>query len=155
MHPRHADYRAGRAGIPRGGMTPEEVIADFPELTAEDVRACLAFAAVASMSLLFDQNLSRRLVGLLAADYPGSEHVEGAGLLGADDLTVWNYAAGRGHLVVSKDSDFRHLALLHGPPPKVIWVRVGNGPTAAVAALLRARVADVTGIRTEPSVPGP
>ena len=84
------------------------------------------------MSLLFDQNLSRRLVGLLAAEFPGSEHVEGAGLLGADDLTVWDYAAARGLMVVSKDSDFRHLALLHGPPPKVIWVRVGNGPTAAV-----------------------
>jgi uncharacterized protein (DUF433 family) len=26
-------------------MTPEEVLADFPELTAEDLRACLAFAA--------------------------------------------------------------------------------------------------------------
>ncbi len=28
-----------------GGMTPEDVLADFPELTAEDVGACLAFAA--------------------------------------------------------------------------------------------------------------
>jgi len=28
-----------------GGMTVEEVLTDFPELTAEDVRACLAFAA--------------------------------------------------------------------------------------------------------------
>ncbi len=28
-----------------GGMTPEQVLADFPELTAEDIRACLAFAA--------------------------------------------------------------------------------------------------------------
>jgi uncharacterized protein (DUF433 family) len=28
-----------------GGLTPEEVLADFPELTAEDLRACLAFAA--------------------------------------------------------------------------------------------------------------
>jgi uncharacterized protein (DUF433 family) len=28
-----------------GGMTAEEVLADFPELTAEDLRACLAFAA--------------------------------------------------------------------------------------------------------------
>jgi uncharacterized protein (DUF433 family) len=27
-----------------GGMTVEEVLADFPELTIEDVRACLAFA---------------------------------------------------------------------------------------------------------------
>jgi uncharacterized protein (DUF433 family) len=28
-----------------GGMTQEEVLADFPELTIEDIRACLAFAA--------------------------------------------------------------------------------------------------------------
>ena len=27
------------------GMTIDEIIADFPDLTAEDVRACLAFAA--------------------------------------------------------------------------------------------------------------
>jgi uncharacterized protein (DUF433 family) len=27
------------------GMTVEEILADFPDLTAEDVRACLAFAA--------------------------------------------------------------------------------------------------------------
>lgn len=69
------------------------------------------------MSLLFDQNVSRRLVGLLAGEYPGSEHVEGAGLSGADDSIVWNYAAAKGLMIVSKDSDFRHLALLHGPPP--------------------------------------
>jgi uncharacterized protein (DUF433 family) len=28
-----------------GGMTVEEVLADFPELTTEDVQACFAFAA--------------------------------------------------------------------------------------------------------------
>jgi uncharacterized protein (DUF433 family) len=27
------------------GMTAEEIIRDFPELTADDIRACLAFAA--------------------------------------------------------------------------------------------------------------
>jgi uncharacterized protein (DUF433 family) len=27
------------------GMTEEEILADFPELTSEDIRACLAFAA--------------------------------------------------------------------------------------------------------------
>lgn len=27
------------------GMTTEEIIADFPDLTADDIRACLAFAA--------------------------------------------------------------------------------------------------------------
>ncbi len=27
-----------------GGMTVEEVLADFPELTVDDIRACLAYA---------------------------------------------------------------------------------------------------------------
>jgi len=28
-----------------GGMTPEEIVEDFPELTLDDIRASLAFAA--------------------------------------------------------------------------------------------------------------
>lgn len=28
-----------------GGMTEKEILADFPELTHEDIRACLTFAA--------------------------------------------------------------------------------------------------------------
>jgi len=28
-----------------GGMTENEILADFPELTREDIQACLAFAA--------------------------------------------------------------------------------------------------------------
>jgi len=28
-----------------GGMTEAEILAEFPDLTAEDIRACLAFAA--------------------------------------------------------------------------------------------------------------
>jgi uncharacterized protein (DUF433 family) len=28
-----------------GGMTEDEILADFPDLTREDIRACLAFAA--------------------------------------------------------------------------------------------------------------
>jgi uncharacterized protein (DUF433 family) len=28
-----------------GGMTEDQIVADFPDLTRDDVRACLAFAA--------------------------------------------------------------------------------------------------------------
>ncbi len=28
-----------------GGMSEDEILADFPDLTREDIRACLAFAA--------------------------------------------------------------------------------------------------------------
>ncbi len=31
-----------------GGMTPEEIVDEFPDLTLEDIRACLAFAADAN-----------------------------------------------------------------------------------------------------------
>ncbi len=27
------------------GMTPEQIVSDFPDLTGEDIRACLAYAA--------------------------------------------------------------------------------------------------------------
>ena len=34
-----------------GGMTQEELLAEFPDLTAEDIRACLAFAADRELKL--------------------------------------------------------------------------------------------------------
>jgi hypothetical protein len=48
------------------------------------------------VSLLFDQNLSRRLPVLLAAEFPGSEQALVAGLATADDRAVWAYAAAAG-----------------------------------------------------------
>ena len=34
------------------GMTQEEILRDFPDLTAEDIKACLAFAADRERKLL-------------------------------------------------------------------------------------------------------
>jgi uncharacterized protein (DUF433 family) len=34
------------------GMSAEEILADFPDLTGEDIRACLAFAAERERRLL-------------------------------------------------------------------------------------------------------
>ncbi len=42
-------------------------------------------------------------------------------------------------VIVSKDEDFHRLSVLHGPPPKVIWVRLGNCSTDDVIRLLQAR----------------
>lgn len=95
------------------------------------------------MKLLFDQNLSHRLVGSLAAEYPGSVHVRNVGLVSASDPVIWNYARTNGFAIVSKDSDFEQRALLYGHPPKVIWLRLGNCPTSAAEALLRDRQTEV------------
>lgn len=45
---------------------------------------------------------------------------------------------------MSKDTDFRQLAFLYGPPPKVIWLRVGNVSTSVIESLLRTSVATIT-----------
>ncbi len=103
------------------------------------------------MSLLFDQNLSRRLPALLAAEFPGSEQVLLVGLAAADDLAVWAYAASRSLAVVSKDGDFAQLSAALGPPPKIVWLRIGNGPTRDVVALLRTRAADIQAFLADPA----
>jgi predicted nuclease of predicted toxin-antitoxin system len=103
------------------------------------------------LSLLFDQNLSRKLPSMLSAGFPGSEHVLLAGLTRADDREVWNYAAARQLAIVSKDSDFAQLSAALGQPPKVVWLRVGNAPTRAVAALLQARMPDIQAFLSNPT----
>ena len=103
------------------------------------------------MSLLFDQNLSRRLPTLLAVEFPGAEQVLAVGLVAADDRAVWAYAAARGLAVVSKDEDFVQLSAALGQPPKVIWLRIGNGPTREVVALLQGRFADVKAFLGDPT----
>ncbi len=102
------------------------------------------------MRLLFDENLSHRLVAQLAAEFPGSAHVRDVGLAAAPDDDVWAHAAANGFVIVSKDTDFQQRALLYGHPPKVIWVRLGNCSTAAVEALLRSRLADIQAFEADP-----
>jgi predicted nuclease of predicted toxin-antitoxin system len=47
------------------------------------------------------------------------------------------FARDQSFIIASEDSDFRQLAFLNGPPPKVIWIRTGNVTTATIADLLR------------------
>lgn len=101
------------------------------------------------MKLLFDQNLSHRLVAQLATEYPGSTHVRDVGLIASPDPDIWAYAAAHGLAIVSKDTDFQQRALLFGHPPKVIWIRLGNCSTSDVVDLLRTRLADIAAFEAD------
>ena len=92
------------------------------------------------MKLLIDANLSPRLVALIADIFPGSVHVYDVGL-GPADEPIWEHAKDHGFTIASKDSDFYRLSMVRGPPPKVIWLRVGNDGTAAIAETIRANAA--------------
>ena len=87
--------------------------------------------------LLFDQNLSPRLVGQLADIYPGSVHVSMVGLDTASDKVVWEYARQQDYMITTKDADFSELGLLWGFPPKIVWIRRGNCSTNEIENLLR------------------
>jgi len=102
------------------------------------------------MRLLLDANLSPRLVAALADLFPGSTHVFDHGEIAADDVAIWRLAASGGFTIVTKDTDFLELALLRGPPPKVILVRTGNAPTSAIGALIRQSAAAIGSFNDDP-----
>jgi predicted nuclease of predicted toxin-antitoxin system len=88
---------------------------------------------------LLDENLAARIVGAVSDLHPGSVHVSDIGLFRASDLTIWDRARQEGFVIVSKDEDFQRLSIFEGPPPKVIWIRLGNCSTEDIIRLLRER----------------
>ena len=101
--------------------------------------------------LLFDQNLSPRLVNLLADIYPDSAHVDAIGLPTAPVSEVWEYARQHDYIVVTKDADFSELSLLLGFPPKVIWIRRGNCSTRDIERLLREKYDAIAALSDTPN----
>lgn len=88
------------------------------------------------MKLLFDQNISFRILGLVANNYPLSIQVRVAGLENKSDLEIWQFAKANAFTIVTFDSDFYDITLLKGHPPKIIWLRSGNTNTKNLAAIL-------------------
>jgi len=101
------------------------------------------------VKLLFDENISFRLVERLSIQFPGSTHVRAVGLSSGDDRSVWEFAHRNDFILVSKDSDFHQLSFLLGPPPKVVWVRIGNATTRRIEALLRSRKSDLMAFESD------
>lgn len=89
------------------------------------------------MKLLFDQNLSRKLLPAIESRFPGSSHVVYLNLDTADDATIRRFAAAEGFTLVTKNTDMVDLCLVKGAPPKVLWLRIGNCTTTAVDQVLQ------------------
>lgn len=87
--------------------------------------------------LLFDQNISPRLIDRLADIYPDSVHVSALGMGKALDDEIWQYAHDHDFMIVTKDADFSELGIVKGFPPKIIWIRRGNCSTHEIETMLR------------------
>lgn len=95
------------------------------------------------MKLLFDQNLSPKLVNSLGDLYPDSNHVYHLGIDLVPDEEMREYARREGFVIVTKDSDFSDLCILLGFPPKVIWIRRGNCRSRDIEAILSDHQKDI------------
>jgi predicted nuclease of predicted toxin-antitoxin system len=102
------------------------------------------------MKLLFDQNLSCRLTRDIQGAFPDSQHVIHLNLTTEDDEILWKFAADNDFVIISKDSDFFHRALLHGHPPKVIYLRVGNCSTQHIKNLLMDKMSVIYDFFSDP-----
>jgi Uncharacterized protein conserved in bacteria len=104
------------------------------------------------VKLLFDQNLSPRLIRRLDDLYPDSNHVYLIGLDTSPDPVIWEYARDNEFIVVTRDADFSDLNVMLGFPPKVIWIRRGNCTTSEIETVLRSNYEAVQSLADDESV---
>jgi predicted nuclease of predicted toxin-antitoxin system len=86
------------------------------------------------LKLLFDQNLSRKLVSRLADIFPNSSHVQFHELADGryklrrkpphtrphkTDTEIWQFARENDFCIVTQDVDFAERSRLYGSPPKL------------------------------------
>jgi predicted nuclease of predicted toxin-antitoxin system len=88
------------------------------------------------MKLLFDENISWRIVKKVRDIFPLSEHATNIKPKLRDDLDIFYHARKENFLIVTFDEDFRELQSMNGFSPKIIWLRTGNTSTQRVLAKL-------------------
>lgn len=86
------------------------------------------------MKLLFDENLSRKLVPRLRELYSGSAHIADYGLLQKSDLDIWEFAR-REHFIVVR-------------PAPISW----TCPTRDAEHLLRREAVRITEFAADPEL---
>ena len=97
-----------------------------------------------SFSLLFDENISYRVVKHILHLFPGSEAVKRLKLVAKEDLLIWEKAKLDAFTIITYDDDYELLNLLRGWPPKVILIRSGNLTKHEVVAMLESNFATIS-----------
>ena len=95
------------------------------------------------MKLLFDQNISFRVLRLLPDNFSDSRHVRSVGLNDCDDAEIWQFAKQNDFTVVTFDADFFDISVLKGFPPKIVWLRTGNLTTSEIAECIILNYSDI------------
>ena len=103
-----------------------------------------------NMKLLFDQNISFRVLRLLPDSFADCRHIRSVGLNDCDDKKIWQHAKQNGFTIVTFDADFFDISLLSGFPPKIIWFRTGNLTTSEIADSIILNYANIVSFINNP-----
>lgn len=85
------------------------------------------------MKLLFDQNISFRIISKISLNYPEAKQVREIGIENYSDKEILEFAKENQYTIVTFDADFYDLSNLKEFPPKIIWLRFGNTITDFIA----------------------
>ncbi len=91
------------------------------------------------MKLLFDQNISYRIISKIKINFPDAVQVKQLGIENYSDIEIWEFAKKNEYTIVTFDSDFFDFANIKGHPPKIIWLRLGNTKTDFLAEIINKR----------------
>lgn len=87
-------------------------------------------------AFLIDAQLPRSLCVKIQELGHVALHVSALAATDASDDAIWMIAADRQLVIVSKDEDFAQRVVRSTGGPAVVWIRLGNGPNAALWAAL-------------------
>jgi predicted nuclease of predicted toxin-antitoxin system len=96
------------------------------------------------MKILIDQNISFRIVARIQQAFPNIAHVKSLNLIDENDYKIFKFARQNGFdAILTLDEDFYNILLEYNPPPKVIWLRIGNCSTAHLAQIILNNQTDI------------
>lgn len=89
------------------------------------------------MNIWIDAQLSPALANWMTTQFDVEAHaVRELGLREATDREIFFKARTADALLVTKDSDFVRMLELHGAPPRVLWLTIGNTSNARIREAL-------------------
>jgi predicted nuclease of predicted toxin-antitoxin system len=88
------------------------------------------------LNLLFDQNISPRILKILPQQFPDCQQVRFVGLGDSSDFEIFQFSRENDFAIVTFDSDFVDLNAMHGSPPKIVYLNTGNLTTKNISELL-------------------
>jgi predicted nuclease of predicted toxin-antitoxin system len=91
------------------------------------------------VKLLFDQNISFRIISKISHNFPEARQVLELGIENYSDQEILEFAKENQYTIITFDADFYDLSTLKESPPKLIWLRFGNIKTDFIANKLNSK----------------